>query len=135
MAFAYPSNFLRTFWRVIDGDIYVSHLGSDLSGNGSPRRPYKTIQHAVNVASAANKIVIGTGQYGEAVNGLAKNCRLVADVTVLLKGASSDTAFTNMGSNSTIEGFNISNYAAAVNGGVSELLSCFIQSPLTNFGG
>src|SRR5689334_12593662 len=103
MAFIYPLQFSGTRWRITDGDIYVSYLGSNLSGNGSPRKPYKTVQQAISVAAAGAKIVIGTGTYGEAVNGQGKSCRLVADGTVLMSGTSSQTALTNLGTNATVQ--------------------------------
>lgn len=135
MAFTYPLNFTDTRWRVIDGDIYVSHLGSDLSGNGSPKRPFRKIQQAVNAASNGARIVVGTGNYAEAINGLAKSCRLIADGTVILKGASTDSAFTNMGISATVTGFAINGYAASVTGALNEMISCFVESPLVSFRG
>jgi hypothetical protein len=135
MAFTYPLSFTGTLWRVINGDIYVSYLGSDVSGTGSPRKPYKTIQRAINVASAGSKIVVGTGNYDDAVNGLAKNCKLTADATVSMRGLPSRMAFSNMGTGCTIQGFTIEGYGAAVDGVISEVSYCYIQSPLTTFGG
>lgn len=135
MAFVYPFNFLNTRWRIIDGDIYVSHLGSDLSGSGSPRRPYKSIQHAINMASTGAKIVTGTGDYNETVDGQDKSCRLMADGTVLMHGTPSTTAFTNIGPNGSIRGFTIDGYQAAVSGSMKELMACVIRSALSNFSG
>jgi hypothetical protein len=135
MAFAYPLNFKDTRWRVIDGDYYVSHMGSDLSGNGSPTRPFRRIQQALEVATNGARIVVGTGHYTEALNGLAKSCRLIADGTVVMKGTSGENAFSNMGISATITGFGVRGYAASVNGVVGELISCFIESPLTAFRG
>lgn len=135
MPFAYPSNFSGTRWRVIDGDIYVSHLGSNVSGNGSPRKPYKTIQQAVNVAATGAKIIVGTGSYNEAVNGQGKSCRLTVDGAVLMNGTPSTAAFTNMGINSSIRGFSISGYQSAVSGAVKEVAQCFIRCPLSSFSG
>lgn len=135
MAFIYPIHFSGTRWRVIDGDVYVSYLGSNLSGNGSPKKPYKTIQQAVNAASSGARIVIGTGTYTEAVNGQGKGCRLVADGTVLMNGTASATAFMNLGANGSLQDISISGYQAAVNGVVKELVGCSIRSPLTAFTG
>ena len=135
MAFIYPIHFSGTRWRVTDGDVYVSYLGSNLSGNGSPKKPYKTIQHAMNTASSGARIVIGTGTYTEAVNGQGKGCRLVADGTVLMNGTASLTAFMNLGANGSLQDISISGYQTAVNGVVKELVGCSIRSPLTAFTG
>jgi hypothetical protein len=135
MAFIYPFQFSGTRWRIIDGDVYVSYLGSNLSGNGSPKRPYKTIQHAINAASNGARVVIGTGTYAEAVNGQGKSCRLVADGTVLMNGTASSTAFINLGANGSLQDISIAGYQAAVNGTVKELLGCSICSPLVAFTG
>jgi hypothetical protein len=135
MAFIYPFQFTGTRWRLIDGDVYVSHLGSDLSGNGSPRKPFKTIQQAINAASTGARIVVGTGSYNESVNGQGKSCKVVADGTVVMTGPAAATAFTNMGSNSSVQGFSIAGYQIAVNGAVKELVSCSIRSALSAFTG
>lgn len=135
MAFAYPTNFRDTRWRVIDGDIYVSHMGSDLSGNGSPTRPFRRVQKALEVATNGARIVVGTGHYAEMLDGLAKSCRLIADGTVIMKGLSGGSALSNMGIGATVTGFTINGYAASVNGVLGELISCFVESPLTAFRG
>jgi len=135
MAFNYPLQFSGTRWRITDGDIYVSYLGSNLSGNGSPRRPYKTVQQAISNAATGAKIVIGTGTYSEAVNGQGKSCKLVADGTVLMSGTSSQTALTNLGANATVQDITITGYQTAVNGAVKELTGCTVRSPLVAFTG
>lgn len=135
MAFIYPLQFSGTRWRITDGDIYVSYLGSNLTGNGSPRKPYKTVQQAISVAAAGAKIVIGTGTYSEAVNGQGKSCKLTADGTVLLSGTSAQTALTNLGANATVQDIAIAGYQTAVNGVVKELTGCTVRSPLAAFTG
>ncbi len=79
----YSSNaFIGTFWTIIDGDHYVSTLGSDIDGDGSPKNPYLTINRALGVAMENDKVVIGPNEYivggGEAYNarGPAQPCRL-----------------------------------------------------------
>ena len=68
-----PADFTGTYWRILDGDIYVSSLGDDTSGNGSPTHPYKSFQKAINVAVPSNRIIVGTGYYSGSISGLDKN--------------------------------------------------------------
>ncbi|HET6224734.1 MAG TPA: hypothetical protein VFF27_00550 [Bacteroidia bacterium] len=127
--FNYPQDFDGTGWLILDGDVYVSSTGSDDTGNGSPAQPYASLQHAINSTSAAKKIVVGTGNYNENVDGQGKGNKIVADGTVLMEGTGGD-AFFNMGSGTTswIEGFNISGYANAINNRMSMALRCVFKN-------
>ncbi|MEO1052887.1 MAG: hypothetical protein AAFX87_19790 [Bacteroidota bacterium] len=61
--YSYPEDFEGTFWTVVDGDFYVSTIGSDTNGNGSPASPYLTIDKALELAGDKDKIVIGPDEY------------------------------------------------------------------------
>jgi hypothetical protein len=136
MAYLYPIDFVDTRWRVTDGDIYVSFLGHDQFGTGSPARPFRTLQQAITVALTGARIVVGTGEYSETVNGLGKNCKLIADGTVICKGLSSATAFFNMGSESVFQDFVINGYQTAIDGAVKDVTQCEIEGcALQNFSG
>jgi len=53
-------------WNVIDGDIYVSKNGDDVTGDGTMANPYASINKATTVGVTGNKIIIGTGVWQEA---------------------------------------------------------------------
>lgn len=61
--YTYPTAFENTFWSVLDGDFYVSTIGSDVTGDGSPKKPFLTINRAMEIASSEDKIVIGPDEY------------------------------------------------------------------------
>lgn len=127
--FNYPSDFIRTMWRIIDGDIYVSYSGHDSAGGGTPMRPYATIQYAINAATSGQKIVVGTGAYNEHLNGGAKNCEFVADGTVEMEGAAiGGAAFTNTGASTVVTGFKISNYESCTNTNLLRFEQCFLNN-------
>ncbi|MFA6418505.1 MAG: right-handed parallel beta-helix repeat-containing protein [Candidatus Margulisiibacteriota bacterium] len=48
--------------------LYVSTAGSDTAGDGTIGNPYRTVQHAVNLAPAGSIIVLRTGTYNESVD-------------------------------------------------------------------
>jgi len=83
-----PADFTGTYWRILDGDIYVSSLGDDTSGNGSPTHPYKSFQKAINVAVPSNRIIVGTGYYSGSISVLDKNdLHFYADGITNIKGS------------------------------------------------
>ena len=49
----------------IEGPIYVSTTGSDVTGDGSEGNPYATIQHGINQASGSDTILVAPGTYVE----------------------------------------------------------------------
>lgn len=61
--FEYPTDFEGTFWTTIDGDYYVSTIGSDINGDGTPQKPYLTIRKAMDFAEDGEKVVIGPEEY------------------------------------------------------------------------
>lgn len=140
-SFTYPSDFAGTGWLVIDGDIYISSIGSDINGDGSPGNPYATIQKGVIAAVTDQKIVVGTGTYIENIDGLQKNLQFIADGQVILNGTYiKGEAFSNLGdslgSTSRLESFIIVGYDSAIDNrvGVAKDL-ILIKCGLTNFRG
>lgn len=61
--YTYPEDFEGTFWTVVDGAYYVSTVGNDISGDGSPRSPFLTVEKAFDLALDGEKIVIGPDEY------------------------------------------------------------------------
>lgn len=134
--YTYPADFANTHWHILDGDIYVSSIGNDSSGNGSPGNPYATLTKAISVATPASKIVAGTGNYDEQLNGAGKSPFLIADGQVIMNGGGSGTAFTNMGLTVKIEGFLIYNYSIVTDGQVNVFRKCRIKGGrFTNYQG
>jgi hypothetical protein len=132
----YPADFAKTHWHLLDGDIYVSSIGSDTTGDGSPRKPYATFKKAIAVATNGKKIVAGTGNYNEQVNGAGKNTFIIADGLVVMKAEDSGTAFTNMGASAIIDGIRIYNYTFAYDGTINVLRNCrFRNCGFANFQG
>lgn len=86
------------------GVLYVDPAGDDGTGDGSSGNPYATIQHAVDVATAGDTVVVGAGSYAE-------NVALTKQIT--LQGANVGVAGTGTrGTESAITGY-IRIYAAA----------------------
>ncbi|PTB91857.1 hypothetical protein C9994_14850, partial [Marivirga lumbricoides] len=65
--YSYPEDFEGTFWSVIDGDYYVSTFGNDISGDGSPLKPYLTVGKAFEFALDGEKVIVGPDEYVEQV--------------------------------------------------------------------
>jgi hypothetical protein len=132
MPYTYPNDFAGTGWLVIDGDIYVSSTSSDDTGEGTPANPYATIQKAVEEAVFGQKIVVGTGDYSGAVNGVDKENIFVADGIVVMYGDGTDTAFSNVANTtptfSRLEGFYITGYAQAVLGRIGNVVNCIFEN-------
>lgn len=63
--YTHPADFVDTFWTVFDGDFYVSTLGSDVIGDGSPQNPFLTINKAFEFATDGEKVIIGPDEYVE----------------------------------------------------------------------
>ncbi|MEP3387060.1 MAG: hypothetical protein ABJO02_02675, partial [Reichenbachiella sp.] len=61
--YTYPEDFEGSFWTVIDGDYYVSTIGNDITGDGSPLLPYLTVNKAMELANDGEKVVIGPDEY------------------------------------------------------------------------
>lgn len=127
--FTYPTDFSGTLWRILDGDVYVSYNGHDAVGNGTPVKPYATIQYAIDQATADQKIVVGTGDYNENVNGADKDCFLIGDGTVEMDGTGpGGAAFTNMGPSAVVSTFKILNYDACTDDPMLRFEDCFIDA-------
>ncbi|TRX47102.1 hypothetical protein FNH22_30555 [Fulvivirga sp. M361] len=61
--YSYPVDFEGTFWTIIDGDYYVSTIGNDVTGDGSPKNPFLTVAKAFDLALDGEKVVIGPDEY------------------------------------------------------------------------
>lgn len=77
----YPADFNNTFWTVIDADYYVSSNGNDVSGDGSPKNPFLTVEKAMEVATDGEKIIVGPNQYAtyssdQSASGALDLCRV-----------------------------------------------------------
>lgn len=131
--YSYPSDFKGTRWRVLDGDVYVSYDGNDQS-NGHPQKPVATLQRAIALATAGQKIVAGTGIYNENVDGQNKSCTIMADGTVEMYGTViGGAAFSAMGTSCVISGIRIYDYATVSSSTLARAEDCVIQNtPVTN---
>lgn len=120
----YPTHFTGTYWTVLDGDIYVSYRGNDTSGNGSPTKPYQTIAKAIAMAGNGKKIVVGTGQYNDPVDGAGKSCRIKGDGTVTFKWAGTGNSFDNMGPDAELESVTVQQGSESVLNGMKRIAYC-----------
>ncbi|PTB96791.1 hypothetical protein C9994_05865 [Marivirga lumbricoides] len=93
--YTYPTAYEGTFWSVLDGDYYVSTLGSDITGDGSPKKPFLSIKRAMELATDEEKIVIGPNEFlvnhesnGSATIGSKSPCRLATknNINLLVGG-------------------------------------------------
>jgi len=50
-----------------EATLYVSIKGSNRDGNGTPKKPYRTIQHAIENAPSNHKIYVAAGTYNETI--------------------------------------------------------------------
>ncbi|MFY0598326.1 MAG: hypothetical protein JXR03_01560 [Cyclobacteriaceae bacterium] len=57
------TDFEGTSWKVFDGSYYVSGIGSDVTGDGSPKKPFLTVKRAVEIAGADDKIVVTPNEF------------------------------------------------------------------------
>lgn len=88
--YSYPVDFESTFWTIIDGDYYVSTIGNDITGDGSPKKPFLTIAKAFEFALDGEKVVIGPDEYidtdatGSGPGGAEIPCRLATTGNISL---------------------------------------------------
>jgi hypothetical protein len=102
---------------------FVSPHGSDLN-DGSQPRPWKTIQHAVNVVHAGATVHVAAGSYAGPITSAANGAegariRFVSDVQweAVIRATRADTVWTNLGDYVDIQGFDIAgNDPATCNG-------------------
>lgn len=136
-SYNYPSDFTGTYWRVIDGDVYVSSIADEAIADGSPGAPFKTIQAAVNAASQLEKIVVGTGTYREFVRGQNKSLCIEGDGVVVMLQLQG-TAFSEMGTlpQAKLKNIQIKCYTNAVAGPLAQIEDCLIsESRLQSYSG
>lgn len=125
--------FLNTVWTKQNGDLYVSRFGFD-SGDGSPLKPFRTIQKAISSASDSSRIIIGAGLYRENLNFFNKSIILESDGIVFLDHAG--TCIVNQGKNTQLIGLNICNYDNVLLGEFNIIERCKIKNAsFTNVGG
>ncbi|MEM9686166.1 MAG: hypothetical protein AAF934_04515, partial [Bacteroidota bacterium] len=90
-SYNYPADFEGTFWTIVDGDYYVSTIGNDISGDGSPQNPFLTVRRAFELAETNEKIVIGPDEYltvdgtlSTGATGSVAPCRLATTTNISL---------------------------------------------------
>lgn len=92
---------------------HVSISGSDVEGDGSHTKPWRTIQHAIDRAGRGDTIVVGPGTYNEQLN-ISKSIILTSPTgdyltsAVVLTGGGSGWSLITVGnaaSGSVIQGF------------------------------
>ena len=77
-------------WNVIDGDIYVSKNGDDVTGDGSMAAPYASINKGFIELLPGQKLVLGAGVWKESAGvNAAKNFHLIGDGDVIFDGSDS----------------------------------------------
>ncbi len=108
---------------------HVSVSGDDVKGDGSYKRPWRTIQHAIERAGQGDTIVVGSGIYNELLN-INKKITLTSPTgdyttsSVVLTGGSSNWSLITIGSDGSgtvIQGLRfekISSAEAVIFGGV-----------------
>jgi len=103
---------------------YVSSAGSD-GNDGSQQHPWLTIQHAATVAQAGTTVHVAAGNYSGAItthsNGTASaRIRFVSDMQwgAVIRAASVDIVWTNLGDYVDIEGFDIAGSTANTCNGI-----------------
>jgi hypothetical protein len=128
---AFPlTAFTGTYWRILDGDIYVSSIGNDNTGNGTPCQPYASLSKAITMASTGNKIVVGTGIYKDTINninGLNKGqVTFCADGIVIYSGSAKIQRMENY---SKFIGFQFIDCGVTIFNSIATLENCrFINS-------
>lgn len=132
--------FLGTHWAILNGDFYVSNIGNDTTGDGSPQAPFKTITRAVQATVGDSIIVVGPGFYAEAVDcqvaGIKKLSFIGDGMPVLVEPLSGPTGFINTNINTIVDGFAITGQKIAFSGFVHRIRNCHISGTQFNgFGG
>lgn len=127
-----------TFWQNTQGDIYVSPLGNDDTGDGSPTSPYGTIQKGLDVATGAELIVVGSGVYVESLDALGKSISIAGDGTVTLDGEGTllDGIVNLDAANSEISRITIKGFTnSAVSTAAKSISGCRLDGNIAGFGG
>lgn len=132
--------FQGTRWATLSGDLYVSNIGDDTSGDGSPRTPFKTISKAVLSAIGDSVIVVGPGFYTECVNcqagGVKKLTFIGEGFPELLEPSTGGFGFIQTDNSTIVDGFAIRGNHTSFSGPVKEIRNCRINgSDLVTFSG
>lgn len=103
-----------------ESTIYVATTGDDVTGDGSPGNPYRTIQKGISMASSGDTVSVASGTYfqnitlkdGVVVQGAG------ADVTIIDGITGSVVTAIGVGSDTALDGFTITGGNAANGGGM-----------------
>ena len=92
--------------------VHVAVTGNDTTGDGSSGNPYRTVQHAVDVASSGDVVTVGSGTFNGDVT-MKNGVSLLGNgsANTELKGSSGLTAVVTangIGSGTSVSGFTIS---------------------------
>jgi parallel beta-helix repeat protein len=107
------------------GNVYVSALGSDSTGDGSLTNPYATVQHGINMASVSDTVCVGAGTFVGDIN--------MRDGVSLQGAGSSVTTLTGSGTVPTVIATTIGTTTTitdvAISGGISGIRCLSASSP------
>jgi parallel beta-helix repeat protein len=109
--------------------IYVSALGSDATGDGSPINPYATIQHGIDSASAGDDVRVGAGTF-------VGDIRLTKDGVSIYGAGADDTTLVGSGTRQVIDVADVSTGTViadfTITGGSGyhgQGIECYMASP------
>jgi len=103
--------------------MYVSTIGSDLTGDGSMSNPFYSIQKGINLSKDKDTLLVVAGVYKENIDFTGKNISILGEnrFRTIIDGDSSGTVVTiDSGEDSTaaFRGFTIRNGIAKMGGGI-----------------
>ncbi|UCE65250.1 MAG: right-handed parallel beta-helix repeat-containing protein [Candidatus Zixiibacteriota bacterium] len=128
--------FFYTHPSYVDRDIwFVSPSGNDQTGDGSQGNPFRTIQHAVDLANDEDTVIAAQGTYQENIHIYSKDLIIASNflfsndtleiANTIIDGNDSGSVllFENCSDSSKITGFTITNGDSENGGGISCLNS------------